>query len=280
MKESNKLISNHILQSKGIDLSRFDENFLFKCIQRRMVETHCKSKEDYFELLNQKEIECEEFLNSLQISYSEFFRNPLTFSVLEKVVLPALTLQKVRGKRDEIRIWSAACAGGQETYSISMLLNEFRSGGGDELNYRIFSTDMAESQIIRAKKGQYELSELSMLTLKRKKEWFTKKGDAYVVKTQLKEKVDFSVFDLLNENSNCPPASIFGDFDIIFCANLLFYFKKEFRTKILEKLSYSLAKGGLLITGETEREILIQQNYREVYPQSAIFCKKSAVGSR
>jgi len=113
-----------------------------------------------------------------------------------------------------------------------------------------------------------------MLTLKRKNEWFTKKGDASVVKNQIKEKVDFSVFDLLNDQSNCPPASIFGDFDIIFCANILFYFKREFRNKILEKLSYSLAKGGLLITGETEREILIQQNYKEVYPQSAIFCKK------
>jgi chemotaxis methyl-accepting protein methylase len=113
-----------------------------------------------------------------------------------------------------------------------------------------------------------------MLTLKRKNEWFTKKGDFYVVKNQLKENIDFSVFDLLNENSNCPPSSIFGDFDIIFCANLLFYFKREFRTSILEKLSSSLAKGGLLITGETEREILIQHNYREVYPQSAIFSKK------
>jgi len=274
MKESNKLISNHILQSKGIDLSRFDDTFLFKCIQRRMVETHCKSDEDYFELLNRQEIECDEFLNSLQISYSEFFRNPLTFSVLEKIVLPSLALQKASGKRDEIRIWSAACAGGQETYSISMLLNEYGLGSGVMLNYRIFSTDIAESQIIRAKKGQYAASELSLLTLKRRNEWFTKKGDAYVVKTQLKEKVDFSVFDLLNENSNCPPASIFGDFDIIFCTNLLFYFKKEFRNSILEKLSYSLAKGGLLITGETEREILIQQNYREVYPQSAIFSKK------
>jgi len=274
MKESNKLISNHILLSKGIDLSRFDETFLFKCIQRRMVETQSKSRDDYFELFSGNDVEKEEFLNSLQISYSEFFRNPLTFSVLEKIVLPGLAMQKASGKRNEIRIWSAACAGGQETYSISMLLNEYRLGNDMVLNYRIFSTDVAESQIIRARKGQYATSELSMLTLKRKNEWFTKKGDASVVKNQIKEKVDFSVFDLLNDQSNCPPASIFGDFDIIFCANILFYFKREFRNKILEKLSYSLAKGGLLITGETEREILIQQNYKEVYPQSAIFCKK------
>jgi chemotaxis protein methyltransferase CheR len=262
-----------LLLTKGIDVSRFDETFLSKSLQKRMTENSCSSTEDYYALLDEDSRECDEFLHSLQISYSEFFRNPLTFSVLEKIILPSLVQKKAACKRKEIRIWSAACAGGQETYSISMLLNEFMAGNSANLDFRIFSTDISEDKINEAQKGQYPAMAMNMLTLGRVKQWFTSKGDVYFVKPQLKEHVEFSVFDLLNPEFCCPPTSIFGDFDIVFCANLLFYFKPEYRTKILEKMSHSLAKGGFLITGETEREILINNKYQEVYSQSAIFIK-------
>jgi chemotaxis methyl-accepting protein methylase len=79
------------------------------------------------------------------------------------------------------------------------------------------------------------------------------------------------VFDLFSEQLSCPPASIFGDFDLMVCANLLFYYKNEDRKIILKKAGKCLAKGGFIITGETERDILIRHNYHEVFPQSAIF---------
>ncbi len=107
--------------------------------------------------------------------------------------------------------------------------------------------------------------------MKRVSKWFTKLGDSYLVNDELKENIEFSVFDLFNERYSCPPTSIFGDFDIIVCANLLFYYKPEYRKKIIKKTSNSLSKNGYLITGETERDILMQTGFREVYPQTAIF---------
>ncbi|MDD4991425.1 MAG: protein-glutamate O-methyltransferase CheR [Paludibacter sp.] len=273
MKEKLGYLTEFMLIEKGIDVLRFDETFLLKSLQKRMDETQCSVKEDYYRLLEQNGEESDEFLNSLQISYSEFFRNPLTFSVLEKIVLPSLAIKKGTVKRHEIRIWSAACSGGQESYSLSMLLNEFNAGKAISQDFRIFATDISESHLGVARKGQYPRTALNMITLKRLNEWFSKKGDMYSVKSQLKENIDFSVFDLLNPDFSCPPASIFGDFDIVFCANLLFYFKPEFRTKILNKISHCMADGGYLITGETEREILMQNNYQEIFPQSAIFRK-------
>ena len=83
--------------------------------------------------------------------------------------------------------------------------------------------------------------------------------------------IDFSVFDLFSEQLSSPPASIFGDFNLVICANLLFYYKHEFRKIILEKVGSCLAKGGYLVTGETERDILLRYNYHEIFPQSAIF---------
>jgi len=271
MEEKNKSITDFILQTQGIDLSKYENVFLDKSVQKRMDDTSCKSETDYHTYLKQSLIESEIFLNSLQISYTEFFRNSLTFSVLEKIIIPSIAMKSKSSSRNGIRIWSAACAGGQETYSLAMLLNESSNGHGEKINFRIFATDQSEIQIKEAQLGQYSESSLNCVNQKRTKQWFTKKGDTYYVKPELKENIDFSVFDLFSDQFSCPPTSIFGDFDIIFCANLLFYYNSESQKKIIKKARNCLSKNGYLITGETEREILIKSGFIEVYPQSAIF---------
>ena len=271
MNENNKTITEFLIESQDVDVSKYDEKFLEKSVLRRMTETYCTTEEAYFRYLKQSFVEGEQFVHSLQISYTEFFRNSLTFSVLEKIVFPALLLKKSISKNKEIRIWSTACASGQETYSLAMLLKELTKGVEDKINFRIFATDQSESQINEAQRGQYPESALSYLSLKRIKEWFIKEGDVYSVKPELKENIDFSVFDLFNENYSSPPNSIFGDFDIVICANLLFYYKPRFRTQIIKKTGGCLSNDGYLITGETERDILAKSGFTEIIPQSAIF---------
>jgi len=259
------------LQTQGIDLSKFEDAFLKKSVLKRMDETFCETESKYFSYLEQNQVESELFLNSLQISYTEFFRNSLTFSVLEKLIIPSIILKKTSSNRNKIRIWTSACAGGQETYSLAMLLKEFSNGHGEEINFRIFATDQSETQIQEAQSGQYSESALNCLTMKRVNQWFTKQGDKYCINPEIKENIDFSVFDLFDDNFSSPPTSIFGDFDLIFCANLLFYYKPEYQNKIIRKVTNCLSKNGYLITGETEREILTHSGLHEVYPQTAIF---------
>jgi chemotaxis protein methyltransferase CheR len=260
------------LMSAGI--SKYDERFLGKTLQKRMQLTVCKTADDYLQLITNNNGEIDSFLNSLQIGYSEFFRNSLTFSVLEQIILPLLIQKKNDSKRKEIRIWSAACSGGQEAYSLAMLMEELKNGDAEKFSYRIFATDQNELLLDKSRKGNYPENALSNLNLKRVSQWFTKKGDTFTVKPELKKNIDFSVFDLFSEQFSCPPASIFGDFDIVVCANLLFYYKNEYRLAILKKAGNCMAAGGYLVTGETERQILIDQNYAETFPQSAIFRKQ------
>ena len=266
-------ITNLLKTRYHVDLTSYTESFLNKSINSRLREKQCNSSKEYCDLLITNSDEVIYLLNSLNVSYSEFFRNPLTFSVLERIIIPSLISKKQKKNRKEIRIWSAACAAGQETYSLAMLLEETRSGEGQEINYRIFATDLSESQIDLAIEGCYNVVALNCLIPKRINLWFSRQGENYFVDQVLKRKLEFTVFDLLNEKLSCPVTSIFGDFDIVLCSNLLFYYKPEFQKKILEKLSGSLTTEGYLITGETEREILFQNNYHEVYPQSAIFQK-------
>ena len=272
MNETNKHIIE-LMNSYGIDISQFDTTFLNKSIQKRMNETLCTTKKQFYKLLKENKVEAGTLLESLHINYSEFFRNPLTFAVLEHLILPSIAINKKHLKSKEIRIWSAACADGQEAYSLAMLLEELNAVNGDKIKYRIFATDQSQKQVSEAKKGIYTAEGLNNLGLKRVKQWFNKNDDNYSIKDELKAHIDFSVFDLLSEQLNCPSPSIFGDFDIVICANLLFYYKPIFRKAILEKTGGCRAKGGYLICGETERDIFMQQNFCEVYPHSGIFKK-------
>lgn len=274
MNKLNIYIAKLILVKEGIDISRYDDTFMYKVIQRRIEETSSISNDKYILLLEASKKERETFLDSLHICYSEFFRNPLTFSVLEKIILPLLLNEKSKSKRKDIRIWSTACAEGQEAYSVAMLIEEFISSKIEESAYRIFATDQCESELTKAVNGQYNVTALNNLVMKRLKRWFIKQGDVYVVKSDLKKNIDFSVFDLFDEQLSSPASSIFGDFDMVFCSNLLFYYKTEYRKIILAKAGNSLKSGGYIIVGETERDILFNFNYKEVYPHSAIFQKK------
>jgi chemotaxis protein methyltransferase CheR len=269
MRENNKTITKLLLDCEDLDISKYDESFLEKTVEKRMTECHCSSEKMYFDYLQQSHIEAQEYIRSLSVCYSEFFRNPLTFAVLERVVLPGIIYSKKKNKQHEVRIWTAACAAGQETYSIAMLLNEYTND--NEIKFRIFATDQSEEQIEYAQKGVYKLSELSSLSVGRLANWFLTEGDNYFIKPELKEHIEFSTFDLFSKEFSSPPTSIFGDFDLIMCSNLLFYYKPEFQKVILKKVKNCLSNDGFLVTGETEREILMKHHFKEVYQSSAIF---------
>ncbi|MDR3652985.1 MAG: CheR family methyltransferase [Paludibacter sp.] len=275
MTEKYRQLTELILEKDRIDISKYDSSFIINSIQFRMSETQCDSESSYFSFVKKNDVESSKFVDSLCVSYSEFFRNPLTFSVLEKIVIPSIVMNTINSNRKEIRIWSAACAAGQETYSLAILLKEISQAIGEKINFRIFSTDQSELQIAEAKKGIYYDSGLNNMTLKRLSRWFIKKDNTYHVIPELKESIDFSVFDLFAEDCYCPPTSIFGEFDIVVCANLLFYYQPKFRTKIIDKATKCLSTNGFLITSETEREILLHDNFQEIFPQSAIFNYKS-----
>jgi len=265
----------HFLKEKyAIDISMYDSLFLEKGIRVRMEASACKTIDDYLLQLNNIPKESSELMDQLSNSYSEFFRNSLTFAYLEQIVLPMLVRQKVKNNEKEIRIWSAACASGQEAYSIAILFDELIESTKTNVTCRIFATDVRPDELANAQNGVYQLASLGNVTLRRIQTYFTKRAETYTIVSQLSNYIDFSIFDLLLEQGSCPPASIYGNFDLVFCSNLLFYYRDEYRRRILGKVSNCLTEGGYVITGEVERDILKENNFREVFINSAIFQKR------
>ena len=191
--------------------------------------------------------------------------------------LPNYCIHNQQFNQKEIRIWSAACAGRQEAYSLAILLEELNKGREVPWDYRIFATDKSVAQVDEARRGVFSQQALAKMTLSWTEQWFEKQNESYVVRPELKRCIDFSVFDLLDQTNGCPSSSIFGDFDIVFCSNVLFYYKPVFRTAILEKVTSCLSKDGYIVVSEVERDFMLNNLFREVYPQSGIFCNKERI---
>ena len=240
-----------------MDISRFDQTFLARTLQKRGEAGDLGADQSLEE--------------SLTISYSEFFRNPLTYATLEKIVLPSLAARARGSSRKELRFWSSACAGGQEAYTLAILMEELGNRGLSDLKYRIFATDLSAPQVERANVGWYSATEVKNLSVRRLGDWLVGQDGGYQVVPLLREKIEFSTFDFFDETHGSPPGSIFGDFDLILCANVLFYYNDESRATILKKLGRALTAEGFLITDEVERSLMKGHGWQEVYHQTAIF---------
>lgn len=259
-------------EAHGRDLALFDEAFLAKSLQRRLDGAGLAGWPTYLDRLAQDGIEAQALFASLNIGYSEFFREPLAFAWLEQVILPGLMQQS---GQTGLRVWSAGCAAGQEAWSVAILLDEQNVERGQPLPFRIFATDSIEAVLAEARAGIYDGASVQQLRLKHQHQYFTVSGDAYSISPALKAHVDFSVFDLLAEGTSSPVAAIYGDFDLVFCCNLLFYYRPEVRQRILDRLVRALRPGGYCVTGAAEREIVARQTgLHAVAPPVAIFQKR------
>jgi len=263
--------------AQGLRIDMYDESFLRKSIDKRLADTGIRTVAAYGEYLAANRGEAETFYHSLRITYSEFFRNSLTFAQLEQQILPALISAKIHSGHREIRVWSAGCSAGQEVWSIAILLDELTAATESPLSYRIFATDLCEPALAEARAGVYSADAVGNGCLKHLNRCFTRQGDAYVVVPRLRKQVEFSSYDLLDERSACPAESLYGDFDLILCCNLLFYYTPEIRQRVIGKLCRALSRGGFFVTGETESDMVAQQaGLCTVVPTSAIFQKRGS----
>lgn len=268
-------IAAMLLRAHGLDASCYDASFLARSAEKRRGAA-IGEPAAYLERLASDRAEAEALLRSLRVVYSEFFRSPLAFALLEQCVLPELLDARRRAGGGELRVWSAGCAAGQEAWSVAILLDELTWGRGPprspSVAYRIFATDLSESDLALAREAVYPAGALGNVRLRQLGRSFSRVGDAYAVGPRLRERVEFSAYDLLDPGTSCPPACIYGEFDLVVCANVLIYYRPPVQHRILAKLRRSLAPGGYLMTGETERQVAQGAGgFRAVAPPAPVY---------
>ena len=147
------------------------------------------------------------------------------------------------------------CRCGQEVYSAAIYLDEAIKDDKRNIRYRIFATDIDDLSLKKARAGVYDKKDVQNIQLKYLSDYFEQDREAYIINSELKKHIDFSYYHMLSRASMNPPESIYGDFDIVFCCNLLLYYTPENRLFIIDKLVRSLSPKGFLIFGRAEKGI-------------------------
>ena len=245
-------ILNVLIEQRGFDFSGYRKSMLERRVQKRVYSTKSKNLDGYLEYMLNHPDELDNLIDVLTINVSCFFRNPLSFEYLNKIIIPELFQSKVKENDNSLRIWSAGCSFGEEPYSMAIIINEFLSKEDISIRPNIFATDIDKKAIKRAEVGSYNHESINNVKFDIFKRYFTKEGDQFKISIEIKKMVQFSFYDLLDKNRLVPPDSIFGSFDIVLCRNVLIYFDLDYQKIIFNKLWRSLNPNGYLVLDEAE----------------------------
>lgn len=185
-----------------------------------------------------------EVIDAMTTNETLFFRDKSTFDNFRDDVLP-----KVMARRSEersLRIWCAACSTGQEAYSVAMTLDqEARALRGWSLE--IMATDLSTTAVEAARGGAYSQFEVQRgLPTAHLLRYFHREQENWRINEHLRARIEFRDFNLLWDFAPL------GDFDVIFCRNVLMYFEPETRRSVLLRLKKALKPGGYLFLGASE----------------------------
>ncbi len=231
-------------RSYNLDFSKYKGATVGRRIVRRMELLLIPKVSDYVSIVSGDPDELEALYKDLLIGVTEYFRDKKTFLHLEKSVIPQLFADLKQG--EDLRVWSAACATGEEAYSLAILLAEHAERIDFTGKVTVFATDVHKSSLETASQGIYSLDRLSNVDQERLERFFKKEMDGrFRVTAQLRKMVVFASHNLLSD----PP---FTRLDLVCCRNLLIYFLPEVQERAIALFHFALKKSGVLFLGSSE----------------------------
>lgn len=269
------LILNYLNEERGFDFNGYHQPMLERRIRQRLTSTACNDFNDYLSFIQENSDELDHLLDVLTINVSRFFRDPLTFELIAERILPAIIQKKIESGDHSLRVWSAGCAKGEEPYSIAIIINELLGKEDVEMSLHFFATDIDSSALKDAEKAVYSLTSIENIKHRLLMEYFIKEGRSFKLIPEIRKLVTFSHYDMLDKRHGVPPESIFGNFDLVLCRNLLIYFNTEYQETILKRLYHSLTPDGYLILGEAEAPAMTyRHHFSRIFDFNPIYRKK------
>lgn len=197
-------------------------------------------------------------------SETGFFRDREPFALFRDEVLPAVARQRQGGP---VRIWSAACAAGQEAYSLAMIVEDERARLPG-LKVELFGSDIGERQLEKAQSGLYTQFEVQRgLPIRQLVRHFEKDGEMWAISPRIRQMVRWRRVNLVADLSTA------GRFDVIFCRYVLGALVEPMRERLLRNLARALAPEGYLFLGEREDAASLQGAFRPVGGRPGLYAR-------
>ncbi|HEX7887967.1 MAG TPA: CheR family methyltransferase [Ramlibacter sp.] len=226
----------------GRDFAHYKRATILRRIGRRMQVNGVETLPQYMDCLRTRPGEPAALLQDLLITVTNFFRDAGCFSALEQHI-PELFHGK--GPHDTVRVWVAACATGEEAYSVAMLLAEHARTMDAPPLIQVFATDLDEDAISAAREGIFSDAIEADVSEERLRRFFVKEHRGYRVRRELRETVLFAVHDVLKD-------SPFSRLDLVTCRNLLIYLTREAQRRVFDIFHFALQPQGRMFLGSSE----------------------------
>lgn len=230
----------------GIIVTDDKFDMFYSRLSKRVRMLGLKDFQEYCQYLkNNEEHEFTEFINAITTNLTAFFRENHHFEYVKNTIIPELLKRNHMSR--EIKVWSAGCSTGEEPYSIAMTLLENLP---KDWNVKILATDLDTNVLQTAATGIYGDDRVSGLSTDRLKRWFKKgigrNANKVKVKPELQACIRFKQLNLMNE------WPMKGHFDFIFCRNVIIYFDRDTKEKLVNRYSTLLFTGAHLLIGHSE----------------------------
>jgi two-component system, chemotaxis family, CheB/CheR fusion protein len=235
-------ILEKVRQTRNFDFRNYKRATLQRRIERRMAATNCRNRAAYLALLERDHNEVSTLVSSMLIKLTTFFRDPEVWVELEKVLKELVSRRKAD---QELRIWSAGCATGEEAYSIAIAAAEALGPTYPGIELKVFGTDLDEAAIAHGRRGVYAASQVEGVSKERLERWFTRTGDTYTVRKEIRRSVVFGVNNLV---SDAPVSRI----DLILCRNVFIYLDAALQKRVLARFHFALRSDSVLVLGRSE----------------------------
>ena len=183
-------------------------------------------------------------VEAMTTNESFFFRDKTPFDQFREKIVPSLTQSRASSRK--LRIWCAAASTGQEPYSLAMIIKEM---SGTLANWRteIVGTDLSGEVLEKARAGLYSQFEVQRgLPVQMLVKYFEQQGEMWQLSPAIRAMVQYKTFNLLDSFSGM------GQFDVIFCRNVLLYFDAPTKRDVLARMARQLAPDGFLVLGAAE----------------------------
>jgi two-component system CheB/CheR fusion protein len=253
----------------GLDFTQYKAPTILRRLQRRLLATGNPTLEAYTDYLAAHPEEYQQLVSSFLIKVTEFFRDPELFEYLRTTVVPDL-IEHARQRGQDLRIWSAGCATGEEAYSLAILFAEALEALSESApKVRLFATDLDNDAIAFARRGIYPHSALAGLSEAFIDRYFLRRDGHCVVKKPVRQLVVFGQHDLAQR-------AAFPQMDLVVCRNVLIYFTSDLQQRALQLFAYALREDGYLILGKAESTGSLSEYFAQVHKPLKVYRRQGA----
>jgi two-component system CheB/CheR fusion protein len=261
----------YLKTDRGFDFTGYKRSTLLRRTRRRMEEVGVGEFGEYHEYLETHPDEFTRLFNTILINVTSFYRDPEAWDALARELLVRVAERKQGG--EPIRIWSAGCASGEETYTLVIMLAEMLGMDRFREQVKIYATDVDQEALAQARHGSYAPADLEAVPAHVQERYFEHAGGRLALRADLRRYVIFGRHDLVQD----APIS---HLDLLVCRNVLMYFNAEVQGRIMSRFHYALDEAGLLFLGKAEMMRSHGNLFTPVDLKSRIFSRVARVATR